>query len=225
MAPIFISSAVVSGLGLLLLISFLGRKLNIPGLDKENVETLAKILIGFIFLDLFLFFCELFTLAYTGGTAPAEAVALIMTGKFAPLLWFEIIVGMILPLVILFNKSARKSSALVGLSGLLVMLAVFLKRINIILPGFLIQNIHNAPGTSTGRFVQSTGLFFEAGETPFKTVASYMPTAHELIITVGGLSLVAFIILFGVGLIMKMDSPAKAAKKEANNKVLSSEVA
>ena len=136
-----------------------------------------------------------------------------------------IIVGMILPLVILFNKSARKSSALVGLSGLLVMLAVFLKRINIILPGFLIQNIHNAPGTSTGRFVQSTGLFFEAGETPFKTVASYMPTAHELIITVGGLSLVAFIILFGVGLIMKMDSPAKAAKKEANNKVLSSEVA
>lgn len=213
MAIIFISSAIVSGLGLLLLIAYLGRRIGIPGLDEENVGILSKILVGFILFDLFLFFSELFTLAYAGGTAPAEAAALILTGKFAPLLWFEIIVGMLLPLFILANKNTRKLPGLVGLSGLLVMVAVFLKRINIILPGFLVQNIHNAPGTSTGRFVESTGIFFEAGETSFATVASYAPTLNEIAITVGGLSLVTFIIIYGIGLVMNMDTKADVGKK------------
>lgn len=208
MAPIFISSAVVSGIGVLLIVAYLGRKVGIPGLDKDNVSTLAKILVGFVILDLFLLFCDLFTLVYSGGTVPAEAALMILTGKFAPLLWFELIVGMVVPLFILGNKSTNRSLGWVATAGLLVMVAVFLKRINIILPGFLVLNIPNAPGVSTGRFVESTGIFFEAGESSFASMVTYAPTLSEVAITVGVLSLVALIIVYGVGLVMNMGSQA-----------------
>lgn len=69
------------------MIAYLGRKSGIKGLDREDIGTLVKILVGFILFDLFFFFCELFTLAYAGGTPAAEAAALILTGKFATLLW------------------------------------------------------------------------------------------------------------------------------------------
>lgn len=208
MAPIFISSAVVSGIGVLLIVAYLGRKVGIPGLDEDNVSTLGKILVGFVILDLFLLFCDLFTLVYSGGTVPAEAALMILTGKFAPLLWFELIVGMVVPLFILGNKSTNRSLGWVATAGLLVMVAVFLKRINIILPGFLVLNIPNAPGVSTGRFVESTGIFFEAGESSFASMISYAPTLSEVAITVGVLSLVALIIVYGVGLVMNMGSHA-----------------
>lgn len=205
MAPIFISSAVVSGIGLLLIVAFLGRKAGIKGLDDENLTSLRKILVGFILLDLFLFFCELFTVAYAGGTTAAEAVALITGGKLAPLFWFEIVIGMLLPLIILSNKATNKSISMLGLSGLLVVVAVFLKRINIVLPGFLTLNAYETPGVSTGRFIESTGQYFEAGQLPFASVASYMPTINEIAITAGAFALVGFVILLGVGLIEKMD--------------------
>lgn len=204
MAPIFISSAVVSGIGVLLIIAYLGRKAVIPGLDEENVSTMSKILIGFVLLDLFLLFCDLFTPVYSGGTTPAEAALIILTGKFAPLLWAEVIVGMIVPLFILTNKSTKRSPGWLATAGFLVMAAVFLKRINIILPGFMVLNIPNGPGVSTGRFVQSTGKFFEAGQSSFAAVSTYAPTLSEIAITVGVLSLVALIITYGVGLVMGM---------------------
>lgn len=218
MAPIFISSAVVSGLGILLIIAYLGRKNAIPGLDEENVGTLAKILIGFILLDLFLLFCDLFTLVYSGGTIQADAALLILTGKFAPLLWFELIAGMIAPVIILINKATRRSPSWLAAAGLLVMVAVFLKRINIILPGFMVLNIPNGPGVSTGRFVQSTGKFFEAGESSFAAVSTYMPTISEIAITIGVLSLVALIITYGIGLVMDMGLQTKAGQTSGANR-------
>lgn len=214
MAPIFISSAVVSGLGILLVIAYLGRKAGIPGLDEDNVDTLVKLLAGFILLDLFLFFCELFTLAYGGGTVGAEAVSLILTGKLAPLLWFELIVGMAVPFFILINKSTRRSPGWIGAAGVLVMVAVFLKRINIILPGFLVTNMPDRPGVSTGRFIESTGQYFEAGELPFASITTYAPTLHEIAITIGALALVALIITYGVGLVMKMDTRAEGSSSK-----------
>ncbi len=213
MAPIFISSAVVSGTGLLLVIAYLGRKKGIKGLDDDNVSVLVKILAGFILLDLFFFFCELFTVAYAGGSTGAEAAALLLTGTLAPLFWFEIIVGMLVPLFILTNKSLKRSRGWVAVSGILVMVAVFLKRINIVLPGFLTLNMADSPGISTGRFVESTGQFFEAAESPFSVIAAYAPTLHEVVITTGILALVGFVILYGVGLIEKMDAPASVKKQ------------
>lgn len=201
MAPIFISSAIVSGLGVLLIIAYLGRKKGIPGLEDDNVGTLAKILIGFILLDLFFLFVDFFTPAYAGGTMEADAVDLILKGSFAPLLWTEFLVGMIVPLIILAKPSTRRSRGWLALAGVLVMGAVFLKRINIILPSFVLPNIQNAPGISTGRFVQSTGQFFMADKNSFSVTGSYFPTLSEVAITIGVLALVAFIITYGVGLV------------------------
>lgn len=210
MAPIFISSAIVSGLGILLIVAYFGRKNGIPGLEDDNVGTLAKILIGFILLDLFLLFCDFFTLAYAGGTMEADAANLILKGRFAPLLWTEFLVGMIVPLIILAKPSTRRSRGWLALAGFLVMGAVFLKRINIILPSFVLPNIQNAPGISTGRFVQSAGQFFIADKTSFAVMGSYFPTLSEILITVGVLALVAFVITIGVGLVRRTQMQSEA---------------
>jgi len=225
MAPIFISSAVVSGTGLLLVVAYLGRKNGIKGLDDENVGTLVKVLVGFIILDLFLFFCELFTLTYTGGTAASESAALLLTGSLAPLFWFEIIAGMLIPLFILTNKSLKRSRGWMAVAGILVMVAVFLKRINIVLPGLLVINMTDSPGVSTGRFVESTGPFFEAGQTPFSAIATYAPTMTELIITAGAFAFVGFVIMLGVELIAKMDTKTSAKDKQlSSNTQLASDI-
>ncbi|NLC77840.1 MAG: hypothetical protein GX750_09530, partial [Clostridia bacterium] len=145
---------------------------------------------------------------------------LILTGKLAPLLWIELIVGMVVPFLILINKSTRRSPGWIAGAGFLVMVAVFLKRINIILPGFLVLNMPDRPGVSTGRFIESTGQYFEAGQFPFASVAAYTPTLHEIVITVGALALVALIIIYGIGLVMKTGSPAETGSAGAGSRQL-----
>ncbi len=197
MAPIFLSSAVVSGLGLILVIAFFGQKRNIPGLDAENKSTLARLLSAFIVLDLFLLFCDLFTALYAGNTGEAAGAALLVNGSMSPIFWSEIIFGALLPLAILVAPQTRRSTGWLGLAGFLVMLGVFAKRINIILPGYLHENISIVPGVSTGNFVTG-GQWFLATQSSFTANPSYTPTITELTITAAVLALVALVVTLGV---------------------------
>jgi molybdopterin-containing oxidoreductase family membrane subunit len=190
MAPIFLSSAIVSGLGLILVIAYVGRKSNIPGLGEENRATVARLLSAFILLDLFLLFCELFTNLYSGQPAEAGGALMLVSGVLAPVFWSEIIFGALLPFALVSLSQTRRSTGWLGLAGVLVMLGVFAKRINIILPGFLGMNVPFAPGVSTGQFVP--------GAAPFSLTPSYMPTLTELTITLGVLAMVAFVVTLGV---------------------------
>ncbi len=195
MAPIFLSSAVVSGLGLILVIGFVGRNKNIPGLDAENRAALAKMLAAFIALDLFLLFCDLFTPLYAGGTAEAASARVLVSGALAPIFWSEIVLGALLPFVLLVAPQTRGSAGWLGLAGLLVMLGVFAKRINIILPGYLHPNVSFSPGISTGDFSMASNM---VGTSPFVTVPTYAPTITEITIVFGVLAMVAFVLTIGV---------------------------
>ncbi len=208
MAPIFLSSAVVSGLGLLLVIAFLGRKMGIPGLGEENRSTLVSLLSAFIVLDLFLLFCDLFTSLYAGQTAAAAGASTLISGSLAPIFWSEILFGALLPLVLLVAPQTRGSSGWLGLAGVLVMLGVFAKRINIIMPGYLsTENVSFSPGVSTGEFVPAAGNFAVAGQSSFTNVPTYFPTLTEIAITLGILAMVAFVVTVGVRLVIDRAAP------------------
>ena len=207
MAPLFISSAIVSGLGLILVIAYIGRNSKIPGLGEENRSIVARMLTAFIALDLFFIFVELFTNLYSALPAEAAGATMLVSGALAPLFWAEVIFGALLPAILLVAPQTRRSPAMVGLAGLLVMLGVFAKRINIIMPGFAGLNVQAAPGISTGEIVAGTG--------PFAMAASYAPTATEIAVTLGVLAMVAFVVTLGVQLaVSQTPPPARAARRE-----------
>jgi molybdopterin-containing oxidoreductase family membrane subunit len=203
MAPIFLSSAIVSGLGLLLVVAFLGRKMNIPGLGEEGRSSIASLLAAFVTLDLFLLFCDLFTAIYAGQPGEAAGANVLVGGSLAPLFWSEILFGALLPLLILGLPQTRRAPSWLGLAGALAMLGVFAKRINIIMPGYLqTENIPFAPGVSTGDFIPAAGNLYIAGQSSFSMVPTYLPTITEIAITLGILAMVAFVVTAGVQLVV-----------------------
>lgn len=211
MAPIFLSSAIVSGLGLLLVIAFIGRKAGIPGLEEENRNSLAGMLAGFIALDAFLLFCELFTIGYAGNNGASNVASLLFSGSLAPIFLSEILLGVVVPFILLVLPQTRRSPAWVGLAGFLAMAGVFEKRMSIILPSFLQINIPFQPGVSTGEFVP-TANFFTASQSSFAVIPSYLPTSTEIAITLGILSLVAFVVTMGVRLVITQKNAPMGAK-------------
>ncbi|WP_425804373.1 NrfD/PsrC family molybdoenzyme membrane anchor subunit [Desulfitobacterium sp. Sab5] len=215
MAPIFISSAVVSGVGLLLIIAYAGQRSGqeVPGLDEQNRAFLTKLLSSFILVDAFFLFCDLFTSAYSGGTFEASAVARVLSGSLSPIFWVELICGVALPFLLLVHSKTKKSLGYQALAGVLVVLGVFFKRINIILPGFLQLNVPYSPGVSTGHFIPAQGAFSSvADKSSFTVIGHYFPSVSEILITLGVLAMVAFLITIGVKLTLNMNQSEQVFK-------------
>jgi len=135
LAPLFIASALVSGLALIILaLIFASRFLDFD-LDKETVINLGKyfkILLPILFYFLF---SEFITNAY--ANIPSHTVVLreLFFGKFAGIFWFDMVLGIIIPFFIIISSSG-KTLAGVGIVSVLSFLGVFAERVNIVVPTF-----------------------------------------------------------------------------------------
>jgi dimethyl sulfoxide reductase membrane subunit len=192
MAPIFISSALVSGLGLLVLVMLAVRRAGRMKIADDQFTLMGGLLAAFIALDFFLLGSELLTLSYARGVEAFAIVRELVVGSFAGFFWVEILLGVVVPFVLLVLPATRRSPAWVGLAGFLAMAGVFLKRLNIILPSFGELNLSYAPGVSLGRY--------EAFASPFSMQPGYTPTAVEVLVTLGVLAGVLMLITIGVHL-------------------------
>ena len=191
MAPIFVASAMDSGLALLLIALIALDKTKIMEFGGELMTSLARLLAVFICVDAFFIGCELLTMGYPGA---GEAVALqeMALGKTAPFFWFEIIGGLLVPFLILaFAKNRKKKGAIV-LASALVVLGVACKRIWLLFTSFIHPNIYGGPGISTG-----TAMAQADPSAMWLTMGSYAPTAPEIVIFIGVVSLgiLAFMVL------------------------------
>lgn len=192
MAPLFVVSAMDSGLALLLL--------SLQGLNKAKVFTtspqlisnLAGLLATCIAIDGFLVGCEALTMAYPGA-AGAETLALMATGATAPFFWCEIIVGIVIPFCILVFARNRARMGLVTLASACVVVGVFCKRVWLLFTSFIVPNVYGAPGLVSG---SSTAAHAE-GIDVWAVVSSYAPTGIELLVVCGVISLgaLAFLVL------------------------------
>ena len=68
LAPWFVSSALVCGVALVLVVVIALRKAGYLELDQANVVKLAKMLGAFVLVDLYFFGCDLLTSAFPGGS-------------------------------------------------------------------------------------------------------------------------------------------------------------
>lgn len=192
MAPIFVASAMDSGLGLLLIALVALRAAGVFDTPQSLVKSLAGLLATCIAVDFFFVFCELLTMGYPGGT---EAVALneMLFGATAPFFWFEMICGLLVPFTILVFDKFREKTGLVVTASALVVAGVFCKRVWLLLTSFIHPNVYGAPGITQG--TQS------AVSTPspdlWATLGSYAPTWPEVVIVIGAVSfgVLAFMLL------------------------------
>jgi molybdopterin-containing oxidoreductase family membrane subunit len=121
MAPMFISSALVSGL--------LGV---------------------FIVVEAFFVFAEMLTAAYPGAPEEADAVHRLLTGPYAPIFWFEAGIGLLIPFLILARKRWRSDARWVAVAAGIAIVGIWVHRLNLLLNGLSYLPVGMAPGVSVG---------------------------------------------------------------------------
>ncbi len=201
MAPIFVASALDSGLALLLLGLMLLDKVGIAALDDGLMAKLGKLLATFICVDAFFIGCELLTMAYPGA---GEAVALseMLSGATAPFFWFEIVGGLLVPFLVLASAKRRESRGVVAAASALVVLGVACKRVWLLFTSFIHPNVFGGPGITAGTFAAQ-----EDPANMWMTLGSFAPTVPECLVTLG-------VIAVGVLIFMVLSNKLVASDAE-----------
>lgn len=198
MAPLFISSALVSGLALVILLALVLRRFGRLAFRDDLVAFLGGMLGVFIAVEAFFVFSEILTASYPGAPTEADPIHRLLTGPYAPLFWFEAIVGLGIPFVILAFRRLRTTNAWVAGASVLAIVGIFVHRLNLILNGLSYVPIGLPPGVSIGQT--------QGSEPSFAEVYWYVPTIVEWLIVIGILGIGALIFTIAV-LVLPMQEP------------------
>ena len=171
LAPLFIISALVSGLGCVLVTMLFSRRFLGIHFDDDVIISLGRYFKGLLPVLFYFLFCEFLTAGF--AKIPTHAVVLreLFTGKFAGIFWFDIGMGIIIPFLIIISRFGETIRG-VGIVSLLSFLGVFAERIDIVLPSFFHPALMN-----------------------LRIPYSYRPTGVEFLLVIGlfALSAVLFI--------------------------------
>ena len=192
MAPIFVASAMDSGLALLLLALMGLNKSGLFKVENKLISSLAGLLAVCIAVDAFFIGCECLTMAYPGAKG-AEALAVMAGGVTAPFFWIEVIGGLIIPFCLMVFAKNRANMKLVGLASVLVVVGVFCKRVWLLFTSFYEFNVAGAPGVISG----SSAARGASGMDVWALLGTYAPTWVEIVVALGvvALGVLAFIVL------------------------------
>ncbi|MBE6472763.1 MAG: oxidoreductase [Coriobacteriaceae bacterium] len=209
MAPIFVASALDSGLALLLLALMVLDKMGLAKLDNGLMASLGKLLAAFIAVDAFFILCEVLTMAYPGA-GEAAALSQMLTGATAPFFWAEVVGGLLVPFVVLAVAKNREKRGAVVFASVLVVLGVACKRAWLLLTSFITPNVAGGPGITTGTLSAQTGN----ATSVWATAGSYAPTVLEVLIVVGVIALGALVFILLCSKLLVHVSQAEVAASE-----------
>lgn len=142
MPTIFLVSAMVSGIGLVVIIAAIRWKwFDKEGgeaqraQDKRLIHQLAQFMAYVIMLDMFLILSDILVLL-TAHADAYEAGMLILTGDFAPLfVGVEIILGAFVPMVLVLGPKMRNSLTAAVVASILVNVGVYAMRFVMVIGG------------------------------------------------------------------------------------------
>lgn len=178
MAPMFIASALVSGLGLVILLALLLRRLRRLTFSNDLVALLGGLLGAFVVLEAFLILAEYLTATYPGAPE-GQAAARMLSGPYLPLFLFEVVVGLGVPFVILAIRPLRRRPPWVAAAAAIAIVGIFVHRLNLVLNGLSFPNIELPPGLPVG--LPQTGSSFSESYW-------YVPTIIEWLVVIGVLA-------------------------------------
>ena len=149
MAPMFIASALVSGLGLVILLALALRRLrrlHVRRRPRGAARRAPRVV-------------------HRGGGVPGPRRVphgqlpgrrrgrrgrRMLVGPYAPLFWFEIGVGLFVPFLILAIGRLRRNPAWVAAAAGIAIAGIFVHRLNLVLNGLSYANIQLPPGLPIG---------------------------------------------------------------------------
>lgn len=137
MAPLFIVSATVSGLALLLTsVVFCRRVLRLP-IESRVIHGLARLLAFAIPVLGYFLFAELLTVLYAREPAALRVFDEMMFGRYALVFWANLVLGLVVPMTILsvvFLARPAAADVWIGIAAGLVVAGVLAERWNIVVP-------------------------------------------------------------------------------------------
>lgn len=138
LAPLFVASAIISGLALVVVTTVASRRFLGLRIDDALISKLGRFLVWLIPVDFYFAFAEIITVQY--GRQPAEFTILqdVVTGPLAWSFWTEMIVGLLIPFLLIARPRTRTPRR-VGVAALLVFIGVFFKRIDIVIPSLIFR--------------------------------------------------------------------------------------
>ena len=190
LAPWFVSSALVCGTALVLIVVIALRRVGYLDVAQENVSTLAKMLGAFLAVDLYFFGCDLLTSAFPGGSG-AEVASMLVAGPLAPFFWTEVIGGVV-AMVLVFAPRLRTTAGVV-MASVLAIAGIFCKRFQLLDGGFQIANIGLA-----GPMSEYTVTNWAGGWANAYAGLVYAPQPIELGICLGVFALGGLVLLLGL---------------------------
>ncbi len=178
----FITSAMMSGCAAVLFFTWLAYRINgwemSPSMQKALSAT-AKL--GALLMAIIMFFTTWKVLSGIAGKPPGkyEAMLAIIKGNYALNFWgAEVLMGMVIPFIIILAVRAKKMKALF-IAGALSMVGIFFMRYDLVVVGQIVPHFHEMALTGIPQYF------------------SYVPSFHEIMITLGGFSFCAMAFLIG----------------------------
>jgi len=201
MAPLFVSSALVSGLALVILLALVLRRLRRLEFDDDLVAYLGGLLGVFIVVEAFFVLCETLTAAYPGAAFESDPMRRMLYGPYAPFFAFEVVVGLAIPFVMLVRKSWRARVAVVAAASALAIVGIYVHRLNIVLNGLSFPLVDLPPGVAIGDYAPLTSSF--------ATSSFYMPSLVEWLIVAGVLAFGGLLFTLAAVVLPLRESPGK----------------
>lgn len=143
MAPIFLSSAMVSGIALLIVMTYAVQKVTSMKFKQSMFNSLAKLLATVIAVDMFFLFFEIMTSVYPTSATPGHLsrIMLLLTGRYSPVFFAEILLAGIIPFLLFAIPKTRTSPTVQIIASTMVLIGIFLKRFLLLVMGFAISPI------------------------------------------------------------------------------------
>ncbi len=177
----FIASAMMSGCATIIFFTYLGYKVNKQKMDwtmKRALEVTTKV--GILLTCIMLFFnaWKIIT-GFVGGEAKVEALNALLSGSYAVNFWgFEVMLGMVIPLVLFLVSRGRNLPMIFSASALMIV-GIFFMRYDLVVVG------------------QVVPVYYELGVNEYSQLLSYSPSVHEVLVVLAGMGFVGMSFLLG----------------------------
>jgi len=199
LAPLFVTSAILSGTALITLVLLAARRFDRLDVAAETWRALCGLMAAAIAIDLFLVGSQYITILW--GNVPRERAALDLVlpgGSWQWLFWAEWVVGGLVPFVLLVVPRWRTRPVLIGIASLLVLVGVYAFRIELVVGGMVKPLLQLPPGNAIGTYTP--------GETSFQFDGAYHPTWVEYAIVAGLMAFLALLITLGYRWLRSIDT-------------------
>ena len=178
----FITSAMMSGCAAVIFFHWAGYKINGWKMSDELRDSLTSVAkLGALLYVVIMFFTTWKIISGVSGHPGGkyEAIMAFLTGPYATNFWVaEIAMGLVIPFVIIMAVRAKNITAM-AIGSASSIIGIFFMRYDLVIVGQLVPHYHGM------------------GLVDYPELFTYMPTPHELLVTLGGFAFCGFLFLAG----------------------------